>query len=152
MTTTVPTGTAASFGELYGQVLNFYAGQGRHLDAMRADEFAATFTADGRFDHNPARPPLEGRQAIADEIRAYQEEQYAADPCQRRHWFSMIQLFPQDDGSVVSEYYALVVLTRPGEPVPTIAPSCFVRDALGYVDGELRVRERRVMPDYAVRP
>jgi actinorhodin biosynthesis protein ActVIA len=150
MTTSALAQPATSFTDLYVEIQNFYAGQGRHLDAMRADEFAATFTADGRFDHSPGKPPLEGRQAIADEIRAYQAQRYADEPCQRRHWFNMIQVFPQDDGTIATEFYALVVLTRPGKPVPVIAPSCIVRDVLVHQNGEIRTRERKVSPDYAL--
>lgn len=137
-----------SFADLYVAVQQFYARQGRHLDMMRAQEFAATFTVDGIFDHDPGEPPLAGRQAIAEAIRAYQSRSYAADPCQRRHWFNMLEVMPQPDGTVLTEYYALVVLTRPGQRTPAIAPSCFVRDVLVYDNGELKTRERAVYPDY----
>ncbi|MER5704799.1 nuclear transport factor 2 family protein [Micromonospora sp. NPDC002296] len=150
MTTVTPTTTPTSFTDLYVRIQQFYAGQVRLLDGMRAEEFAATFTDAGRFDHAPGTPPLQGRRAIAEEMRRYQEARYAADPCQRRHWFNMLEVFPGPDGTVSTEYYALVLLTRPNEPVPVAAPSCLVRDVLVDRDGELRVQERTVLPDYAI--
>lgn len=149
MNAPAPAPPTTSFTDLYVRIQNFYAGQVRHLDGSRAEEFAATFTPDGRFDHAPGEPVLEGRQAIAAAIRAHQERGNATDPVQRRHWFNMLEVFPQDDGTVVTEYYALVVLTRPGVPVPVIAPSCAVRDVLTDEDGELRTLFRRISPDYA---
>lgn len=151
-TTTPATSTTSSFTDLYVEIQQFYAGQVRHLDAMRADEFAATFAVDGVFHHAPGTPPLRGRQTIAEGIDRYQRERYTNDPCQRRHWFNMLQVFPQEDGTVATEYYALVLLTRPGQPVPEAAPSCFVRDVLVREDGHLRTRERIVLPDHMVTP
>jgi actinorhodin biosynthesis protein ActVIA len=144
------TTTTTSFTDLYVQVQQFYAGQVRHLDAVRVEEFAATFTEHGRFYHDPGEPPLEGRRAIAEKVRGYNKLLNVDGPCQRRHWFNMLQVFPQDDGTVVTEHYALVMLSRPGERVPVIAPSCFTRDVLVFENGELLTRERKVVPDYAV--
>ncbi|MFF3292007.1 nuclear transport factor 2 family protein [Streptomyces sp. NPDC003023] len=137
-------------GDLYAQVQQFYAGQVRHLDGMRAQEFAGTFTADGVFDNRPGADPLVGREAIAEAVRTYQRTAHAADPVQRRHWFNMLQVFPQEEGTLRCEYYALVVQTRPGVREPVVGPSCFVTDELVRVDGELRTRLRRVVPDHLV--
>jgi actinorhodin biosynthesis protein ActVIA len=139
----------SSFTDLYVQVQQFYAGQVQHLDAMRADEFAATFTKDAVFDHSPGNPPFEGREAIADEMRSYQQKRYAENPAQRRHWFHMLRVLPQDDGSIVSEYYAMLLMTKPGEPLAGPAMSYAVRDVLVFEAGELLTRERRVVPDAA---
>lgn len=139
-----------SFTDLYVLVQQFYAGQVRSLDGMLAAEFAATFAEDGVFDHAPGTTPLRGRAAITAEMRAYQERRYAADPCQRRHWFHMLQIFPGQDGTVRTEYYAVVMLTRPGVAEPVVAPSCLVRDVLEVDGDELLVRERVVRPDYAL--
>ncbi|MFF5343831.1 nuclear transport factor 2 family protein [Streptomyces althioticus] len=137
--------------ELYPRIQQFYAGQVRHLDAFRAEEFAATFTEDGVFDHRPGTDPLVGRQAIAAAVSGYQRTKHAADPVQRRHWFNMLQVFPQDDGTVRTEYYALVLHTRPGTPEPQTGPSCFVTDVLAVgEDGGLLTTFRRVRQDHLV--
>lgn len=152
-TTATATATATATGtlaELYAQIQQFYANQVRHLDSVRAEAFAATFTEDGVFDQRPGADPLVGRAAIAAAIRAYQESTGAAgDPVQRRHWFNMLQVFPQDDGTVRTEYYALVLHTRPGVREPVVGPSCFVTDVLAYGDdGTPRTKFRRIRPDH----
>lgn len=145
--------SAATLGlaELHPRIQQFYAGQVRHLDAFRAEEFAATFTEDGVFDHRPGTDPLVGRQAIAAAVRDYQRTKHAADPVQRRHWFNMLQVFPQADGTVRTEYYALVLHTRPGAPEPQVGPSCFVTDLLAVQeDGEVLTKFRAVRQDHLV--
>ncbi|MFA7761435.1 nuclear transport factor 2 family protein [Streptomyces sp. NPDC048723] len=142
------TSQSGSFTDLYVEIQQFYAGQVQHLDAFRAEEFAATFTEDGVFHHSVDAPPARGRTEIVAALRAHQERRYGNDPAQRRHWFNMLQVIPQEDGSVVTEYYALIVVTRPGEPVAVTAPSCFVRDVLVRESGRLLNRERSVVADH----
>ncbi|MFE1951192.1 MULTISPECIES: nuclear transport factor 2 family protein [Streptomyces] len=149
-TTTLATGRSRSISELYAEVQQFYAGQVRLLDTMQADAFADSFTEDGVFDHRPGADPLVGRAAISAAIRAYQETKHAVDPVQRRHWFNMVQVFPQDDGSIRTEYYAVVYQTRPNVSEPLVGPSCFVTDVLEFEGDELRTRFRKVSPDYEV--
>ncbi|MEU3838500.1 nuclear transport factor 2 family protein [Streptomyces sp. NPDC028635] len=149
--TSAPTPALAG---IYPRVQQFYAAQVRHLDGFRAEEFAATFTEDGVFDHRPGTEPLVGREAIAGAVLGYQRTRHAADPVQRRHWFNMLEVFPQDDGTLRTEYYALVLHTRPGTPEPQIGPSCFVTDILTVTDedGEPRLltKFRRVRQDHLV--
>jgi actinorhodin biosynthesis protein ActVIA len=147
VTTSTPAATAALTG-LYAEVQQFYARQVHRLDAVRAEEFAATFAVDGEFEHSPDSPPARGRAAIAQEVRGFNERRFADDPVQRRHWFSMLDVRPQDDGSVQTEFYALVVITRPGQAQPVIAPSCVVRDVLVREEGELRTLRRKVTQDH----
>ncbi|MEU1404364.1 nuclear transport factor 2 family protein [Streptomyces sp. NPDC005728] len=132
---------------LYAEVQLFYARQVHHLDAVRAEEFAATFAEEAVFAHSPDAPAVSGRVNIAREVRDYNERRFATDPVQRRHWFTMLDVREQADGSVHTEYYALVGTTRPGEPRPVIAPSCIVRDVLVREDGELRTLRRKVTQD-----
>lgn len=147
-TTPTPVADVAHSG-LYAEVQLFYARQMQHLDAVRAVPFAATFAEDGIFAHSPDSPPVRGRAAIAEEVRDYNERRFAADPVQRRHWFNMLDVREQPDGSLHTEFYALVVTTRPGQPQPVIAPSCLVRDVLVRENGELRTLERKVTQDHA---
>ncbi|MFC8081166.1 nuclear transport factor 2 family protein [Streptomyces sp. NPDC057307] len=149
MTTTIPSADAVRTG-LYAEVQQFYARQAHRLDTVRAEEFAATFAEDGVFAHSPDSPPARGRAAIAEEVRGFNERRFAEDPVQRRHWFNMLDVRPQPDGSVHTEYYALVVVTRPGQPQPVIAPSCVVRDVLVRENGELRTLSRQVTQDHTL--
>ncbi|MEV7194334.1 nuclear transport factor 2 family protein [Streptomyces sp. NPDC093510] len=152
MSTAAHPGTPASVRQtaqsgLYAEVQLFYARQVHHLDAVRAQEFAATFAEDALFAHSPDAPAVRGRANIAAEVSAYNKRRFQADPVQRRHWFTMLDVRQQADGSVHTEFYALVGTTRPGEPRPVIAPSCIVRDVLVREDGELRTLSRKVTQD-----
>ncbi|MDT0422239.1 MULTISPECIES: nuclear transport factor 2 family protein [Streptomyces] len=156
MTTTTPPddvragslpGDAARSAALYTEVQAFYARQAHHLDAVRAEEFAATFAAEGVFAHSPDTPAARGRAAIAEEVRGFNARRFADDPVQRRHWFSMLDVRPGEDGAVETEFYALVVVTRPDAALPVIGPSCVVRDVLVREGGELRTLSRQVTQD-----
>ncbi|SEK75725.1 nuclear transport factor 2 family protein [Streptacidiphilus jiangxiensis] len=133
--------------DLYAEVQQFYARQVQLLDAVRAEEFAATFAEDGVFEHSPDSAPASGRAGIAAEVRDFNAKRFAKDPVQRRHWFNMLVVEEQPDGSLHTQFYALVMMTRPGELVPVIAPSCVVRDVLVREDGALRTRRRKVSQD-----
>jgi len=147
METTAPVADAATTG-LYAEVQLFYARQVHLLDTVQAEPFAATFAIDGVFEHSPDSPPARGREGIAEEVRGYNERRFAHDPVRRRHWFNMLDVREQPDGSVHTEFYALVATTRPGQPVPVIAPSCTVRDVLVREGGELRTLRRKVTQDH----
>lgn len=144
------TSRTTSFADLYVEVQQFYANQVHLLDALRAEEFAATFTEDGVFDHSPGSPPASGREGISAAIRAHQERRYGNDPTQRRHWFNMLRVLPQDDGSIRTDYYAMVLATRPEQPVVVPASACSVQDLLVREEGALRNRSRRVVADHTL--
>ncbi|MFF8617558.1 nuclear transport factor 2 family protein [Streptomyces sp. NPDC015350] len=133
---------------LYVEVQQFYARQVRLLDDLRAEEFAATFTADGVFAPSPGIPPARGREAIAAELRAAHVRRFGTEPVRRRHWYNMLSVDPGPDDSLITHYYTLVMVSRPWNPVPVVSPSSVVEDVLVYEGGELRTRERRVTPDH----
>ena len=137
--------TVASRTELYAEVQQFYADQMQRLDRRDIDGYAATFTDDAEFTHTPGRPPAVTRSGIVADLVEF-HQRFESDPMQRRHWFNMIDLRPQPDGSLLSTAYCLVVKIRPGSP-PELNPSCVVDDVLVRVDGELRTRVRRVSHD-----
>lgn len=149
-TTAVPRTSAADVvrSGLYAEVQLFYARQMQHMDAVHAESFAATFAEDGVFEHSPDAPPFRGRAAIAAEVSDYNVRRFAQDPVRRRHWFNMLDVREEPDGTVHTQFYALVVTTRPGQPQPVIAPSCVVRDVLVREGGELRTQRRKVTQDH----
>ncbi|MBT3072492.1 MULTISPECIES: nuclear transport factor 2 family protein [Streptomyces] len=133
---------------LYSRVQQFHAEQMQALDSGRFEEYAETFTEDGEFRHSPGRSPARTRAGIAEELTAFHQERFAGEAVQRRHWFNMLNVQEQADGTVHATFYVLALLTRPGERVPEIAPSCLVRDVLVEEDGRLLTRSRRVEHDH----
>ncbi|MFF7726124.1 nuclear transport factor 2 family protein [Streptomyces sp. NPDC008001] len=134
-----------SLTELHSQVQHFYAHQMHHLDARRFEEYAATFTEDGVFQHSPGAEPAVGHAGIVEELVNFHKK-FDGDPVTRRHWFNQIALDPQDDGTVKSTVYALVVTVRPGGK-PEINPSCTVHDTLVVTEGEVRLKSRLITHD-----
>src|SRR5688572_15094429 len=134
-----------SLTDLYVEVQQFYATQMHKLDGGAFEDYAATFTEDGEFVHTPQQPPARTRAGIVAELHRF-HERFADDPVIRRHWFNMLSVDPQDDGTIHTTYYALVVTTRPERNV-TIAPSCVVNDVLVRADGALLTRSRIVDHD-----
>ncbi|WP_018547668.1 nuclear transport factor 2 family protein [Streptomyces sp. LaPpAH-108] len=134
--------------EVYARVQHFYAHQMQALDGGRFADYAATFTADGTFQHSPSAAPAVGHAGIVSELVEF-NKRFDGDPVQRRHWFNHIALEPQDDGSLRSTVYALVVTTRPGGK-PEIAPSCVVHDVLEITESGVRTRSRLVTHDQLV--
>ncbi|MFD7708259.1 nuclear transport factor 2 family protein [Streptomyces sp. NPDC059785] len=128
------------------RVQHFYAHQMQALDSGRFEDYAATFTKDGVFQHTPDADPAVGRDGIVAELTAF-HARFEGDPVRRRHWFNHIALTPRDDGSYASRVYALVVTVRPGVKQPSIAPSCVVHDVLEIEDDTVLTRSRRVEHD-----
>ncbi|MFJ8469282.1 nuclear transport factor 2 family protein [Streptomyces swartbergensis] len=131
--TTAPTATSADTAR-YVLVQQFYARQMQALDDCRFEEYAATFTEDGTFQHTPGTEPARTREGITAELHAFHEQRFRDDPVQRRHYFNQIVLDPLPDGTFASTVYALIVRTRLGER-PEVWPSCVVRDVL-VIDGD----------------
>lgn len=140
MTTVDTTGN-----DTYLAVLQFYARQMRLLDERKLADYAATFTDDGEFGTSASGEPVRTRAAILRFLEEF-HQQFETDPVTRRHHFTMVDVTSQDDGSLRSTCYALVVSVRPGG-APEVRSSCVVHDVLVREDGELRTRSRRVEID-----
>jgi actinorhodin biosynthesis protein ActVIA len=132
-------------GLLYAEVQQFYARQMQSLDSGKLEAYAETFTEDAEFGHTPGREPARTRAGIVADLYAV-HERYVDDPQQRRHLFTMTDLDPQPDGSILSTTYALVLTTRKADG-PELVRSCVVRDVLVRTDGVLQNRSRMVDPD-----
>ncbi|MER7013311.1 nuclear transport factor 2 family protein [Saccharopolyspora sp. NPDC000359] len=131
--------------ELYAEVLHFYARQMQALDGGDFAAYAATFTADGTFKHSPALPAAQTRKGIEQALHEF-HERFANDPVQRRHYFNHVVLEQQEDGSLRSTAYALVLTTRPGGR-PDVGPSCVVNDVIVRESEGLRLKSRAVDHD-----
>ncbi|MFD3676112.1 nuclear transport factor 2 family protein [Streptomyces sp. NPDC058613] len=137
---------AGTFTDLYTAVSQHYARQVQLLDGGRFEEYAATFTPDGAFQHTPGLPPATGHAGIVAELRAF-HARFDNDPVRRRHWFGMVDLSPREDGAYDATFYALIVTVRPGVKEPSVGPSCVVHDVLEIEDGVVRNRSRQVDHD-----
>jgi actinorhodin biosynthesis protein ActVIA len=137
-----PSGVSA---ELYAEVLQYYARQMQALDEGKLEAYAESFTEDAVFGHTPGREPARTRQGILADLYEVRER-FAADPQQRRHMFTMVDVESLPDGRLRSTCYALVLTTRPGNG-PEMVRSCVVRDVLVREDGRLRNQERLVDHD-----
>lgn len=126
-------------------VEQFYARHMQLLDAGEAEAWARTFTEDGVF-HLPGRPqPARGRAALAEGARRAHAERLDSGET-HRHWHGMLDIAPQDDGTVRVRCYALVFATpRGGEP--RLHRSCVCEDVLVPSGAEWQVEHRRVTRD-----
>ncbi|MFI1203636.1 nuclear transport factor 2 family protein [Streptomyces sp. BHT-5-2] len=129
---------------LHAEVQHFHARQMQLMDRRDFEAFAATFTEDGEFSHTPGQL-ARTRAGIVAELREF-HRRFDDDPVVRRHWFDMLVVDPQQDGSLRATFYALVVDTRPGAG-SRLGPSCLVTDVLVRVDGALLNRSRQVRQD-----
>lgn len=132
--------------ELYSEVQQYYARQIQALDAGRWEEFAASFTADGTFQHRRDLPAARTRAGILAEVVRF-HQRFDDDPVHRRHWFNHLVLDPRPDGCIEATAYALVITTRPGGR-PEIQPASVVLDELVREDGRLLTRSRRILHDH----
>jgi actinorhodin biosynthesis protein ActVIA len=128
--------------QLYAEVLQYYARQMQALDEGKLEEYADSFTEDAIFGHTPGREPARARKQILADLYEVRER-LEADPQQRRHMFTMVDVRPQSEGTLRCTAYALVLTTRPGSG-PEMVRSCVVRDVLVREDGALRNRERLI--------
>lgn len=131
--------------ELYAEILQYYARQMQALDEGKVEAYADTFTEDAVFGHTPGREPARTRPGILADLREVRER-LDADPQQRRHVFTMVDVEPHADDALRVTCYALVLTTRPGDG-PEMVRSCVVRDVLVRQDGRLRNRQRLVDHD-----
>jgi actinorhodin biosynthesis protein ActVIA len=132
--------------ELYSEVQQYYARQIQALDAGRWEEFVASFTEDGTFQHRRDRPPARTRAGILAEVVRF-HQRFRDDPVHRRHWFNHLVLDLRPDGRIEATAYALVITTRPGG-LPQIQPASVVLDELVREDGRLLTRSRRILHDH----
>jgi hypothetical protein len=131
-------------GEVYHEVLQFYAQHMQLLDAGAAAEWAATFVEDCLMDL-PNLAPVHGRDALATTMAAA-AARLQADGIQRRHWHGMVAVAPTANGELDVRCYALIFETPFGGQ-PLLRRTCVCHDVLVREQGRLLVRSRRVTRD-----
>ncbi|WP_237408555.1 nuclear transport factor 2 family protein [Streptomyces sp. M2CJ-2] len=117
-----PVAAAGGFvtAELYTQIQQFYAWQMGLIDDRKAQEWADTFTEDAVFEEASRMEPLRGRAAIAASCRQ-RADRLEAEQTDFRHWLGMLQVLPQQDGTLRTRNYALAMRTRLGGPLEIFA-------------------------------
>ncbi|WP_159768386.1 nuclear transport factor 2 family protein [Streptomyces sp. HM190] len=136
--------------DLYAEIQQFYARQMGLLDDGRPDDWADTFTTDAVFaEASRLAEPLRGRETIRASSRARQER-LDADKIDFRHWLGMLDVRPQEDGSVRTRAYALAMRTPRGGQLEIFA-SVVCHDHLVRVNGAWQVRQRDLTHDGSAR-
>ncbi|WP_369193277.1 nuclear transport factor 2 family protein [Streptomyces djakartensis] len=135
----------AGFGELYGQVLQFYAHQMQLFDGHEAERWAATFTEDGVFDVPTLDAPLRGRAGLAANVRRSRAVQERGGD-RLRHFVGMLDIQPGRADELHTRCYALVYGTAPGGSCRVVRV-CVMQDVLVRVRGKWRTRHRVVTRD-----
>lgn len=146
MSFTSTSAAPATGATLQAEVQQFYARQMHLLDNGKADAWADTFTEDGVFAANAHPEPARGRETIR-AAAARAAAQRAEEGLQVRHWLGMLDVRPQEDGSVVALSYALIVNTLlGGSPQVHLSTTC--EDVLVRgEDGGWLVSRRQVRRD-----
>ncbi len=139
------TGTSSSFDSLYAEVQQFYADHMHLLDAGDGEGWARTFTEDGSFAPPSLPEPVVGRAALAEGVDKAAAALAEAGEV-HRHLLGMVSVRPGEDGSLSVRSYAQIIATARGGS-PRLHLMCVCDDVLVRVDGELKVRERRVTRD-----
>ena len=139
---TATSSTDLSSELLHAQIQSFYAQQMQLLDASRTTEWAETFTEDGVFATNVRPEAATGRQVIATAAAAARAD-LAAAGLMHRHWLGMLTVYPQQDGTVLAQSYALVIETpRGGSPSLKHSTRC---DDVLVPDGNSWLVKRRLV-------
>ncbi|MFE1830292.1 nuclear transport factor 2 family protein [Streptomyces yangpuensis] len=139
------TGTSSSFDALYAEVQQFYADHMHLLDAGDGAGWAQTFTEDGSFAPPSLPEPVVGRAALAAGVDKAAAALAEAGEV-HRHLLGMVSVRPCEDGALSVRSYAQIIATPRGGS-PRLHLMCVCEDVLVRVDGELKVRERRVSRD-----
>ena len=132
---------------LYGQVQAFYAEQMALLDIGDGDAWADTYSEDAVFAETRVPEPLLGREAIRASVRRSVARHRSSERV-FRHWFGMLVVEQQTDGSLHTRCYALTLTVPYGGGSPTAIGHAVLRDQLvpGGPRGWL-VRQRRIAAD-----
>ncbi|PRX51434.1 actinorhodin biosynthesis protein ActVIA [Prauserella shujinwangii] len=132
--------------EIYFEVLTFYARQMRLLEALRIEDYAATFTEDAVIEHKHRGERAEGRAEMLQAMRAALPRYEGVVV---RHWFDHILVEPGNDETYSVSYFSLVTRTDTEGGV-TLEPTFTVEDVLVRERGELLTKSRSIRRDSPV--
>lgn len=133
------------FAALYAQAQAFYAQQMQIMDAHDTERWAGTFTEDAVLELPSPSGPVRARTGLAHYCRAGAARQREAGN-RLDHWVGMLDVQPQDDGSLHTRCSALVYAT-PGAGGSKVLYVCVMEDVLVRARGTWRAAHRRVTRD-----
>lgn len=129
--------------QVHVEVMTFYAGQMRLLDALDVEGYVGTFTPDGVTDHAHRGERVEGRaEMLAGAVAALPRYAGAAV----RHWNDHYLVEEVDENTLHVSYCSLVSRTD-SEGRVTFEPTFAIEDVLVRVDGRLFTRSRTIHRD-----
>jgi len=134
--------------EIQFEIQQYYAVQMRCLDNGDADGFAATFTEDAVFVHDPGET-VEGRSAIAAATKINVARVREARTV-RRHWFGMMIIEPDSDSQIRTQYTAITTSTM-ADGTTALGTGSLVEDVLVRHGGQLSTASRTVHSDRVAR-
>lgn len=133
------------FAALYAEVQQFYAHQMQILDAHDTERWAGTFTEDAVLELPSLPEPVRARAGLARYVRAGAARQRRAGR-RLNHWVGMLDVQPQEDGSLHTRCSALVFVT-PSGGTSKVLYVCVMEDVLVRSRGKWRTAHRRVTRD-----
>ncbi|WP_228993435.1 nuclear transport factor 2 family protein [Streptomyces sp. DH8] len=131
--------------ELYTEIQQFYVRQLGLLDQTRIAEWAELFTEDAVFDQITG-VALQGRDVIRKQVLDRADEVVEKGLDYFRHWLGMLDVRPQDDGSLRVRAYSLAMHTPTGGAL-NIHASVVMEDVLVRQDGGWKVSHRNLTLD-----
>lgn len=132
--------------ELYEELQDFYAKHMRHRDEGNVDGWLEAFDENAESLTNVfAQQAKHGREALATAVREL-DAKFLAAGLLRRHLLSTFLVVPQEDDTVHTRYYALVLTTKPGERT-TVHSTSVANDVLVRTENGWRVTSRTVVRD-----
>ncbi len=133
--------------QVYVEVMTFYAGQMRLLDALDVEGYVQTFTEDGVTDHAHRGERLAGRAAMLAGAQAALPR-YAGAAV--RHWNDHY-LIEQVDENTLSVTYCSLVSRTDADGKVSFEPTFSIEDVLVRVGGRLLARSRTIHRDRPAR-
>ncbi|MFJ5779574.1 nuclear transport factor 2 family protein [Streptomyces sp. NPDC093094] len=133
------------FAVLYAQVQQFYGDQMRILDAHGTERWTGTFTDDAVLVPPSPSEPVRARAGVVRYLRAG-AERLRRTGGRPAHWVGMLDVRPQEDGSLHTRCSALVYAT-PGAGGSPVLYVCVMEDVLVRTRGTWRTAYRRVVRD-----
>lgn len=126
-------------------VYQLYGRQSHAIDSGQAEEWAATFTADGEFNSPSYPAPSHGRAELVEFAARFHAGCRERNE-RLRHVISTVEVLSAGSGSLHCRAYLQIVGTAAGEP-PRLHRITVLDDELVRVSDKWLVRRRNVNPD-----
>jgi hypothetical protein len=130
--------------EDYLKLQRLYAVQAHAIDCGDAERWAATFTADGRFQSPSAGGTVAGRAELERFAADYAPE--GRDGRRYRHWINQLDASYDEDGNITAVCYGALLAIEPGG-APAVLRTSIHHDHLKPTASGWRIGSRVIEPD-----